>query len=142
MRLLFLPILLFAAAANPYDLVIRNGRIIDGTGSPWYAGDIAIPNTEEWISPNETTAIQLADGRVMLNARSESKAQRRLITISPDGSTNIPRPTIPRFDQNVIEDLLDLRVRHIEIHHADDGRALSPAKDLGSSDKDNDDDSI
>lgn len=39
------------------------------------------------------------------------------ITISPDGSTNIPRPTIPRFNQNVIEDLLDLRVRHIEIHH-------------------------
>ena len=26
----------------PYDLVIRNGRIIDGTGSPWYAGDVAI----------------------------------------------------------------------------------------------------
>ena len=38
----FLPILLFAAAANPYDVVIRNGRIIDGTGSPWYAGDLAI----------------------------------------------------------------------------------------------------
>ncbi|HEX3745472.1 MAG TPA: D-aminoacylase [Bryobacteraceae bacterium] len=37
-----LPILLFAAAANPYDVVVRNGRIIDGTGSPWYAGDIAI----------------------------------------------------------------------------------------------------
>jgi dihydroorotase/N-acyl-D-amino-acid deacylase len=41
MRLL-LPILLFAVAANPYDVVIRNGRIVDGTGSPWYAGDIAI----------------------------------------------------------------------------------------------------
>ena len=25
-----------------YDLVIRNGRIIDGTGSPWYAGDVGI----------------------------------------------------------------------------------------------------
>ena len=37
-----LPILLFAAAANPYDIVIRNGRIIDGTGSPWYAGDVGI----------------------------------------------------------------------------------------------------
>ena len=39
-----LPVLLFAAAANPtpYDLVIRNGRIIDGTGSPWYAGDLGI----------------------------------------------------------------------------------------------------
>ena len=25
-----------------YDLLIRNGRIIDGTGSPWYAGDVGI----------------------------------------------------------------------------------------------------
>jgi len=39
---ILLPLLLFAAAANPYDLVIRNGRIVDGTGSPWYSGDIAI----------------------------------------------------------------------------------------------------
>jgi dihydroorotase/N-acyl-D-amino-acid deacylase len=31
-----------AAQEAPYDLVIRNGRIIDGTGSPWYAGDVAI----------------------------------------------------------------------------------------------------
>ena len=27
-----------------YDVVIRHGRIIDGTGSPWYAGDIGIRN--------------------------------------------------------------------------------------------------
>jgi dihydroorotase/N-acyl-D-amino-acid deacylase len=32
----------FAAPEAPYDLVIRNGRIIDGTGSPWYGGDVAI----------------------------------------------------------------------------------------------------
>lgn len=32
------------AAAPPFDLVIRNGHIIDGTGSPWYSGDIAIRN--------------------------------------------------------------------------------------------------
>ena len=25
-----------------YDLLIRNGRIVDGTGSPWYSGDVAI----------------------------------------------------------------------------------------------------
>jgi dihydroorotase/N-acyl-D-amino-acid deacylase len=30
--------------AQPYDVVIRNGHIIDGTGSPWYSGDIAIQN--------------------------------------------------------------------------------------------------
>ena len=38
--------LLFAMASladgQPYDVVIRNGRIVDGTGSPWYSGDIAI----------------------------------------------------------------------------------------------------
>jgi N-acyl-D-amino-acid deacylase len=26
----------------PYDVVIEHGRIIDGTGSPWYAGDVGI----------------------------------------------------------------------------------------------------
>ena len=40
---ILLPLLLFAAAAAaPYDLVIRNGHVIDGTGSPWYAADIGI----------------------------------------------------------------------------------------------------
>src|SRR5262245_14692257 len=26
----------------PFDLVIRNGRLVDGTGNPWFAGDVAI----------------------------------------------------------------------------------------------------
>ncbi len=30
------------AADIPFDLVITNGRIIDGTGSPWYSGDVGI----------------------------------------------------------------------------------------------------
>src|ERR687897_780448 len=30
------------AQAGPYDLVIRNGRVIDGTGSPWYRADVAV----------------------------------------------------------------------------------------------------
>jgi len=30
------------AAEPPYDLVIRNGHLIDGTGSPWVSGDVAI----------------------------------------------------------------------------------------------------
>src|SRR6266700_8256998 len=34
-----------AAIAQPgptYDAIVRNGKIIDGTGNPWYRGDIAI----------------------------------------------------------------------------------------------------
>jgi N-acyl-D-amino-acid deacylase len=33
-----------SAATQAFDVLIRNGRIMDGTGSPWYAGDIGISN--------------------------------------------------------------------------------------------------
>jgi N-acyl-D-amino-acid deacylase len=35
---------LHAQPSAPYNLIIRNGHIIDGTGSPWYSGDIGIRN--------------------------------------------------------------------------------------------------
>src|SRR5947208_5336474 len=47
MRRLILPTLAIAsvvalAGQTPsYDLVIKNARIVDGTGSPWYRGEIA-----------------------------------------------------------------------------------------------------
>src|SRR5206468_9471359 len=28
--------------ADPFDIVITNGHIVDGTGSPWYSGDVGI----------------------------------------------------------------------------------------------------
>ncbi|MGN6705751.1 MAG: N-acyl-D-amino-acid deacylase family protein [Rhodanobacter sp.] len=31
-----------SAAGVEYDTIIRNGHIIDGTGSPWYAADVAV----------------------------------------------------------------------------------------------------
>ncbi|WP_345269724.1 N-acyl-D-amino-acid deacylase family protein [Nibrella viscosa] len=32
------------AQAQQYDLVIKNGRVVDGTGNPWYYADVAIQN--------------------------------------------------------------------------------------------------
>src|SRR3954471_12373846 len=31
-----------ALAAQPFDVLIRNGHIMDGTGSPWYSADVGI----------------------------------------------------------------------------------------------------
>jgi sialidase-1 len=72
----------------------------DDQGKTWKAGEIAVPCTDEWINPNETVAIELNDGRVMLNVRSESKVHRRLIVTSPDGAAQW---STPKFDEALLE---------------------------------------
>ena len=47
LRFSFVGLILFVAASAfgqtpAFDLVITNGHIVDGTGSPWYSGDIGI----------------------------------------------------------------------------------------------------
>src|ERR1700728_43526 len=55
-------LLLIASNSSPaqsrgaFDLVITNGRIIDGTGSPWYSGDIGIREGRVAAIGNLTTA--------------------------------------------------------------------------------------
>ncbi len=72
----------------------------DDTGKSWQRGEIAGPNEGEWNIPNETCAVQLADGRVLLNMRSESKANRRLLTTSANGATGWSKP---QFHEQLLE---------------------------------------
>lgn len=72
----------------------------DDRGATWQAGSIAVPNTAEWVNPNETVAVELTDGSVLLNVRSESKNHRRLVTVSKDGASNW---STPRFDEALLE---------------------------------------
>ena len=32
----------FFLQVQPFDIVIHHGRIVDGSGNPWYEGDIGI----------------------------------------------------------------------------------------------------
>jgi len=58
-----------AQAPASYDLLIRNGRIVDGTGSPWYRGDLAVRgDTIARIAPRiDAPAARVVDagGRVV-----------------------------------------------------------------------------
>jgi sialidase-1 len=72
----------------------------DDHGATWKRGDIALPDKEPIRSPNECVVVELSDGRVMLNGRSPSDANRRLVTISPDGAAGWSTPV---FDDALIE---------------------------------------
>lgn len=94
----------------------------DDNGKTWQRGAIAVPDTPEWIFPNETVAVELVSGEVLLNVRSESHAHRRLITTSPDGAT---KWSTPHFDDALLEPIcMASIVRHSAQPAADQNRIL------------------
>ncbi|HZF37895.1 MAG TPA: sialidase family protein [Blastocatellia bacterium] len=72
----------------------------DDHGKTWRAGEIIGLDTPDFINPNETVAAQLADGRVLFNMRSVSKANRRAISFSRDGATGWSKAV---FDRQLAE---------------------------------------
>ena len=58
-----------SAQAPAFDLVLRNGRVVDGTGSPWYRADLAIRgDTIVRIAPSipdRATRVIDVEGRVI-----------------------------------------------------------------------------
>lgn len=79
----------------------------DDHGNTWHRGDIAVQNTNEVPNPNETVAVELADGRVMLNSRNESPRHRRVVVTSPDGATGW---SAPAFDNALTETICNAAI--------------------------------
>ncbi|MCX7963402.1 MAG: D-aminoacylase [Candidatus Sumerlaea chitinivorans] len=55
-----------AWAAPSYDLIIRGGRIVDGTGAPWFRGDVAITAGKivaVGVLDSEATATRVVDAQ-------------------------------------------------------------------------------
>lgn len=86
----------------------------DDHGKTWQRGAIAIPDSPPFRNPNETVIVQLMDGRVMLNARSESDAHRRLVTIGDDGAT---RWSPARFDDALLEPICMGSIIRVDDRH-------------------------
>ena len=58
----------------------------DDHGKTWKRGDIVVAHPNP-VNPSETAAVELADGRVMLNIRHESEPHLRGVSVSRDGVT-------------------------------------------------------
>lgn len=96
-------ILLFAAAAfaADFDILIRNGRVYDGTGNPWYAASVGVK-----------------DGKIAAIGRLEGKTADRVIdaqgrAVSPgfiDVHTHIEGALekVPRADNYILDGVTTL----------------------------------
>jgi dihydroorotase/N-acyl-D-amino-acid deacylase len=90
--LFFLALAIVSANAQPYDLVIAHGRVIDGTGNAWFYGDIGIRGDRiARIAPagllrNAAAKERIdASGLVVAPGFIDIQAQSRLQLTSGDG---------------------------------------------------------
>ncbi|HEX6279551.1 MAG TPA: hypothetical protein VFZ49_05985, partial [Pyrinomonadaceae bacterium] len=116
--LVLLPLAGTALAQTPeYDIVIRNGRVLDGAGNPWIAADVAIKDgkfvrigkifgkgkreidaTGRYVSPGWIDMLDASGGVLMRNPLAESKLQMGVTTgISGEGGTPVPAEKIAEY---------------------------------------------
>ena len=135
-----------AASAGDYDLIIRNGHIIDGTGNPWYAGDVAvngdrlaaIGNLREAhakleieaknriVAPGFIDMLGQSEVSLLLDNRSLSKLSQGITTeITGEGSSIAPqnektiapqKPFLDHYKLTVDWTTLDGYFRRLEKH--------------------------
>lgn len=97
---LLLATLSFTAAAQEYDLVLRGGRLVDGTGAPWREGDLAIRDGRiaaigrfDGRGAREVDArgLVIAPGFIDVHAHAEEGLRERLqgLNFVHDGVTTI-----------------------------------------------------
>jgi N-acyl-D-amino-acid deacylase len=98
--------------AGEYDVIIRNGRILDGAGGPWYSDDIAISNdrivaigklenahakrvidaTGRVVSPGFIDMLGQSETALLIDNRSLSKLSQGITTeITGEGGSIAPQ---------------------------------------------------
>ena len=126
------------ATGPGHGIQLRNGRLVvpvwlstakrehrpsavsviysDDHGKSWHAGDIVCEHPDPLINPSETIAVELSDGRVLLNIRNENRNYRRALSFSEDGATGW---TPIRFDDELYEPICKAGIVHLPQPFAD-----------------------
>lgn len=66
----------------------------DDAGRSWHAGAIILEDGPVFANPSETALVELSNGRVMANMRTEASFFRRVTALSPDGAHAWSAPRI------------------------------------------------
>src|SRR5215210_3080253 len=105
------------AADTPYDVVIRNGRVLDGQGNPWILADVAIKDGRfarigkilgrgkreidaagKYVSPGWIDMMDQSGSVLRRNGLAENKLQEGVTTaIGGEGGTPVPASDIPAY---------------------------------------------
>src|SRR6266581_7728018 len=136
-------LLLFSAApaaqqrASRFDVLIRNGRIVDGTGAPWFRGDVgivgdritavgaigdatsatAIDATNLVVAPGFIDLLGQSEFNILVDSRAASKILQGVTTeVTGEGSSIAP------VNDRLIQEAA-LQARHFGI--AQDWRTLA-----------------
>ena len=117
-KLLWISFCLVLRAQTPdYDLVIRNGRVLDGQGNPWIRADVAIRNGRfvrigkidahgkreidakgKYVSPGWIDMLDQSGGVLLANGLAESKLKMGVTTaIAGEGGTVVAADKIPDY---------------------------------------------
>ncbi len=107
-----------AQTAQPeYDIVIRNGRILDGAGNPWFSGDVAIKDgrfarigriagkgkreidaSGKYVSPGWIDVMDQSGSVLPKNGLAENKVLMGVTTaIGGEGGTPVSAENIPEY---------------------------------------------
>ncbi len=122
MNQLCLYVFLFSSTAlyaqtGDYDLVIRNGRVLDGNGNPWIRADVAIKNgrfvligkvdgrgrreidaTGKYVSPGWIDMLDQSGGSLLRNGLGESKLRMGVTTgIAGEAGTPVAADKLPEY---------------------------------------------
>jgi N-acyl-D-aspartate/D-glutamate deacylase len=119
--LIFLSVLQLPAQARSeepiYDIVIRNGRVLDGAGNPWFYADVAIKNAKfvrigkiegkgrreidaagRYVSPGWIDVMDQSGGVLPQNGLAENKLMMGVTTaIGGEGGTPVDVDKIPEY---------------------------------------------
>ncbi len=104
-------------AVPEYDIVIRNGRVLDGAGNPWIRADLGVKDgrvaavgivvgkgkveidaSERYVSPGWIDMMDQSGGSLLRNGLAENKLQEGVTTaIGGEGGFPVPAESIPAY---------------------------------------------